>query len=348
MKLKFTEQLMHNKLKEQEFDSYAVLVGISGDEKLITSENVNKDTYFDVASMGKVLVTSTLILHAVDDGRLRLDDTLNNFFENVPEEKKNITIKQLLTHTSGIVRVPIPDRIADCGKDTITEYILDSAPAFEPGSNYIYSCNGYILLGYILEKVYNMSLNEIYKKYIVEPLGLTRSRFNIKKDEDNAAICCRWKHFGKIIADDENVYTLGGIAGSGGSFSSVDDINKFIKAVLKKDERLYKEELFKLAETDYSPNPYEGQGLGYKIANKSFRQTGMLFPTDSFGHTGHSGQSFFINRKLNLYAIILTNATRFANMKNDFKGYDYKNIMKMREEIHNAIYKDLRECNLLI
>lgn len=96
------------KLKEQELDSYAVLVGISGDEKLITSENVNKDTYFDVASMGKVLVISALILHTVDDGRLRLDDTLNNFFENVPEEKKNITIKQLLTHTSGIVRVPIP------------------------------------------------------------------------------------------------------------------------------------------------------------------------------------------------------------------------------------------------
>lgn len=85
-----------------------------------------------------------------------------------------------------------------------------------------------------------MPLDESYKEFIVKPLGLTRSRFNIKIDEDNAAICCRWKHFGKSIADDENVYTLGGIAGSGGSFSSANDINKFIKAVLNKDERLYK------------------------------------------------------------------------------------------------------------
>ena len=89
------------------------------------------------------------------------------------------------------------------------------------------------------------------------------------------------------------------------------------------------------------------QGLGYHIVDENFNQTGKLFPVGSFGHTGHCGQSFYINRELNLYAIILTNATRFANMKNDFKGYDYNDIMKMREEIHNAIYRDLKECKLL-
>lgn len=240
MKLKFTKQLMEEKFKNGDFDSYAVAVGVNGADELITSGNVNKDTYFDIASMGKVLVTSTLILHAIGENRLSLDDTLDSFFENVPEEKKNITVKQLLAHTSSIVRISIPDRIADCGKNTVAEYILNSPIAFNPGSEYRYSCNGYILLGYILEKLYKMPLDEIYEKYIVKPLGMTRSRFNIGKDEKNAAVCCRWKHFGKIIADDENVYTLGGIAGNAGSFSSADDIKKFIKAVLDKDERLYK------------------------------------------------------------------------------------------------------------
>ncbi len=347
MNLNFTEQLMQDKLKKNDFDSYAVLVGINGDEKLITSKNVNEDTYFDVASMGKVLVTSTLVLHTVDVGKLALDDKLTKFFKNIPKDKENITVRQLLTHTSGIVRVPIPDRIADCGKDVVAEYILGSKLAFEPGTDYEYSCNACILSGYILEKIYGMPLDEIYEKLLVKPLGLTRSRFNIKKDEENAAICCRWKYFGKSMADDENVYTLGGIAGSGGSFSSADDINKFVKAVLNKDERLYKKELFDEAEKNYSPNSRQMQGLGYNIVDENFNQTGKLFPVGSFGHTGHCGQSFFINRELNLYAIILTNATRFANMKNDFKGYDYNDIMKMREEIHNAIYRDLKECKLL-
>ena len=181
MNLNFTEQLMQDKLKKNDFDSYAVLVGINGDEKLITSKNVNEDTYFDVASMGKVLVTSTLVLHAVDVGKLALDDKLTKFFKNIPKDKENITVRQLLTHTSGIVRVPIPDRIADCGKDVVAEYILGSKLAFEPGPDYEYSCNACILSGYILEKIYGMPLDEIYEKLLVKPLGLTRSRFNIKK-----------------------------------------------------------------------------------------------------------------------------------------------------------------------
>ena len=84
MNLNFTEQLMQDKLKKNDFDSYAVLLGINGDEKLITSKNVNEDTYFDVSSMGKVLVTSTLVLHAVDVGKLALDDKLTKFFKNIP------------------------------------------------------------------------------------------------------------------------------------------------------------------------------------------------------------------------------------------------------------------------
>ena len=76
-------------------------------------------------------------------------------------------------------------------------------------------------------------------------------------------------------------------------------------------------------------------------------QTGKLFPIGSCGHCGHTGTSLFFNRKENLYVIILTNATRFANMKNDFKGYDYKKKKKMRENLHNAVYSDLSEQGLL-
>lgn len=347
LQLNNTEKLLKKMLKNYKFDSYAVMVHINNEEKVITSPNVNKDTYFDVASMGKVLVTGTLILKNIGEGRLALTDTLDMFFDNVPEEKKKITIKQLLTHTSGIVRIAIPNRIVDCGKDKVAEYILANPLVFEPGTNYVYSCNGFILLGFILEKLYKMSLDEIYNEYLVKPLGFTRSRFNIALDEENAAVCYKWKDVGKIRIDDENVYTMGGVAGSGGSFSSLDDMKKFIEAVLAKDERLYTEELFELAENNYTPDYSEGRGLGYLVVDEKYPQTGDLFPVGSFGHCGHTGQCFFINRERNMYVIILTNATRFANMKNDFKGYDYGEVMKMREDIHNQIMKDLKEQKIL-
>lgn len=84
----------------------------------------------------------------------------------------------------------------------------------------------------------------------------------------------------------------------------------------------------------------EGRGLGWLIVDGKYNQTGKLFPIGSCGHTG---SSLFFNRKENLYVIILTDAARFANMKNSFKGYDYGVIEKMRENLHNAVYSDLSE-----
>ena len=120
-----------------------------------------------------------------------------------------------------------------------------------------------------------------------------------------------------------------------------------ITAIVEKNEKLYSEKLFNLAETDYTPNYDEGRGLGYLVVDGRYKQTGKLFPKGSFGHCGHCGQSFFISREKNMYVILLTNATRFAAMKNDFKHYDYGITMKMREDVHNAIYKDLTEEEVL-
>ena len=86
------------------FDSYAVYVKCGEFENMFFSENVNEQTYFDIASCGKILVTTPLILQAIDEEKVSLDTTLNQLFDEVPADKKNITIKHLLTHTSGIVR----------------------------------------------------------------------------------------------------------------------------------------------------------------------------------------------------------------------------------------------------
>lgn len=344
MELQNTENLLKVKFQNNDFDTYAVLVRYGDEEKAFYSPNADEFTYFDIASMGKVLITSTLILQAISKGLLSLDNKLCDFFGDVPEEKKNITVEQLLTHTSGIVRRPLTKTAVEKGHDGIAEEILSFPLRFQPDTNYVYSCNGMILLGFILEKIYGKTLEEVYQENLYKPLGLKRTSFEIGIDEPNAAVCYRFPRTTEPYSgrfDDENISILGESAGSGGQQSCLFDIKKFVDAVLVKNEKLYTNELFELAEKNYTPQFSEGRGLGYLVVDKKYTQTGKLFPDNSFGHCGHTGQSFFINREMDLYVIILTNATRSLNKKNEFKGYDYGKIKKLREEIHNAIADDL-------
>lgn len=347
MILKHTQELLQRKLAEEAFDSYAVWVGLGEDEITLTSDNVNGDTLFDIASCGKILHTAPLILQAIGEGKFTLESTLDEFFDNVPEEKKKITIHQLLTHTSGIIRIPLPKEVCAQGIDVVAAYMLAHPLAFEPGSNYTYSCNGMFLLGFILEKLYGKTLDVLFEEKIKQPLGMTRSRFVIGIDEPNAAICYSRREPGESRFDDDNVRAMGRPGGSGGSFFTLNDIRKYVKAVMEKSDLLLPNAFYDLAEVNYTPNYAEGSGLGFQVVDDKYSQTGTLFPVGSFGHCGHTGQSIFINRELNLRVVILSNATRFLRKKSNFTHYDYGVIMAMREEIHNEIKRDLVAEGLL-
>lgn len=344
MKLTNTENILKQKIINKEFDSYAIVVHKDGDECFLHSDNVDKDTLFDIASMGKILVTSTLILKAIDEKKLDFESTLDGFFANIPDDRKNITVKQLLTHTSGIIRCPILPENAKNGHDAVAKQIINNPLAFAPGESRIYSCNGMILLGYILEKLYNKPLEELYKEKLKTPLGYTRSKFNIALDEPNSAICYRSKNVDGLTHpwDDENVRVLQTSAGSGGQFFSIADIKKFADAVMQKNKILYSSELFDEAEKNYVNANLDGQGLGWFYVDEKYFQRGNLFPVGSFGHTGFTGASMFFNRKLDLYVIMLTNATRFSALKHDFKTVDYDgDTCRIRVDLHNAISGDL-------
>ncbi len=341
MDLVFTHQLMNHLQTEGRAQSWGVLVCARGERAFISSEDVNEDTYFDIASMGKVLVTTPLILRAVGDGRLSLTDTLPRFFDDVHESMREITLLQMLTHTSGIVRFEFPPEAAGWTRGEIARQIIANPLAYRPGTQMRYSCNAMILLGFIIEKIYGMPLDKVYEEYIRKPLGLTRSRFNISVDEDNAAVSYSRKEVGDCRVDDRNVYKMKGVAGSGASFWTMADIERYIRAVLRMDDALYSRFLYRMAEADYNPCFEEGRGLGWLVVDGRYPQTGDLFPRGSFGHCGHTGTSMFIHRPSGLFVVILTNATRCANVRSGFNGYDYDEICAMRAQIHNEIRKDL-------
>ena len=347
MELTQTRALMQRKLEETAFDTYGVLIGCRGEEEAFFSENANEDTLFDIASCGKVLHTVPLALQAIGEGKLSLDSVLDDFFPNVPEEKKRVTVRQLMTHTSGIVRIPLLKEICAQGTDATAALILSAPLAFAPGTNYVYSCNGMNLLGFIVEKLYGKTMDLLFQERLKAPLGMTRSRFEIAVNEPNAAVCYTRAQAGATRFDDDNVQSMGRVCGAGGSFFTATDIRKYVLAVLAKDEQLYRKEFFALAETDYTPHYEVGRGLGWLIVDGRYPQTGTLFPAGSFGHCGHTGQSIFINRELGLYAIILSNATRFSAMKCGYQSHNYGTVEALRAEIHNAIHTDLRAQGLI-
>ncbi len=350
MYLKNAENLLKEKRNEGLMESYAVLVSINGEECLLTSPDIDKDTYFDVASTGKAVVTTQLLLKAMSEGKLKLTDSLADFFEDVPEEKQSITIKQLMTHTSGIRRYPISKEICARNNDVIAADILSHELDFTPGTQYLYSCAGMMLLGFILEKIYGMTLDELFFVKLKHPLGIGRMRFNIAIDEKNAAVSYERKEVGLRRMDDWTVVLLrNGVSGAGGSFWSIDAYNTMVKAIMNKDERLYSKEWFDIAEQNYTPNFAEGRGLGYGIDNmKDDIDLGPLFPKGSFGHMGWTGCTFFINREKNLYAIILSNTRRKIVEKYGHSGYvDGRDCVYVQlRDVFNAIKKDIDEQGL--
>ncbi len=340
--LTHTQELMRQKAANEEFDSYAVYVKYGDLEHTVCSENVNGQTYFDIASCGKILITTPLTLQAIGEGKIQLDSTIDAFFPNVPADKKAITVKHLLTHTSGIVR----HQYVNSARERVIEEILARPLAYEIGQDYRYSCSGMILMGYILENIYRKSLEELFETRLKKPLGYERSKFNISVDEENAVKCYHSRDVAEFPCpwDDNNNRILRTTAGSGGQFFTLADIKKFTKAVLEKDERLYPAPLFATAERPHSPDcAKETRGLGWLYVDEKYAQTGNLFPTGSFGHCGHCGQSIFFNREKQMCVVILTNATRFLNKRSDFQGYDYDIVCEMRRVIHNEILKDLSE-----
>ena len=349
MELIRAKAYLDGRLVAGEFDTYAVMAGFDDgtgrdrDAAVITSPGTDTDTLFDIASMGKVLVTATLLLHTFPTGRITPDGTLPQYLDGVPTDKRDITIRQLMTHTSGILRREIPDAVIAGGREAIIRHMLAAPLGFAPGTQCVYSCWGYLLLGYILELVYGETLDLLFYRYIKGPLGLTRADFNIPLDTPNAAVTHYRAEPGDCLVADSIVYQLKGVAGNGASFWTLADIRRFVSAVMAKNPLLYPQAYFAQAETDYTPEFEEGRGLGWLIVDGRYSQTGRLFPVGSFGHCGNTGTSFFMNRESGLYVIALTNATRFSYMRRGFRTCDYSETMRMREALHNAIREDLEE-----
>jgi uncharacterized protein YbbC (DUF1343 family)/CubicO group peptidase (beta-lactamase class C family) len=270
------------------------------------------DTIFDLASLTKVVATTTAVMQLVELGKVRLNDPLAKYIPEFAQNgKEDITIRQLLTHYSGLA----PDidlTPAFDSKEAAYRLACAETPQQSPGSGFIYSDTNFIMLGALVEKISGETLDSYTEKHIFQPLKMTRTRFNppaswrlkiapTEYDESN--------HMLLGVVHDPRARRMGGVAGHAGLFSTGDDLAKFAQALLNNgDGILSAEAVIKMTSPETPPSAPILRGFGWDIDSPFSSNRGDLFPVGSFGHTGFTGTSMWIDPTTKAYVILLTNA----------------------------------------
>ncbi len=272
------------------------------------------NTIFDIASMTKPIVTATLIMQLIEQGILSLDDTVCSILPGFHDGyKKEITIKQLLTHSSGLPAwANLYENLRD-SEDAIQK-LMNIPLENKPETKIVYSCLGYIILKLIIDQLINEPLDQLAKKYIFSPLGMKNSYFNppeLLRKEIPPTGYCPWRQ--KMIqgeVHDENCYFFNGLSGNSGMFSTAMDVLNYCNMILDdgifEGKRVLNKESTRLMTIKhYNISPY--RGLGFALKNDDGRPCGKLFSDRSFGHAGFTGTSFWADPKTNVGIILLSN-----------------------------------------
>lgn len=327
----FVQKFLENGVTNGVFPACVAAIGLKDSEPLLfAAGQADIDTRFDIASMTKTLATLPLIFRAIERGDITLYDTLPRYFDNVPADKANITIFELLTHTSKIAPHLYLSEVAGT-RDKVVDAILNSKLEDLRDGEPAYSCMGFILLGKILEKIYHEPLDVLSNEWVFKPLHLTRTSFN--PTGGNIAPTEFDKETGRLlmgVVHDENARFQGGVSGNAGVFSTIGDVALFCRMLAMNGGGFMSHALLKRAIRNYTAGFDAHRGLGFHLAGTPENFIGDIFPTDSFGHTGFTGTCFAVDPNTGFYAALLTN--RVCPTRENMK------IARFRRTFHNAVY----------
>ena len=293
----------------------------------------NEATIFDMASVSKVISATMIALRFLEEGMLRLYDTVGFFFPQATEDKKGITVLQLMTHTGGFEAAFQLSELTD-DPDQALNVILNYPLAQAPGGDPIYSCMGYIVLGKILEQVGGMPLDRLAQKYVFDPLGMVNTGYRPTGDIAPTEMNPKTGKLFQGVVHDENARFLGGICANAGVFSDLNDMIRFTQMLalggrLPDGGRYLSPAVMQAAIRNRTPNARgEFRGLGFNLAGSPSNFLGDLMSPHTFGHTGFTGTSIAVDPETGLWVVLMTNRvcpTR-ANTK----------LVRMRSLIHNA------------
>jgi uncharacterized protein YbbC (DUF1343 family)/CubicO group peptidase (beta-lactamase class C family) len=279
------------------------------------------DTIFDLASLTKVIATTTAVMQLVDEGKIRLEDRVSEYWpEFKANGKENVTVRELMTHYSGF-RGDLPLKPEWSGYDTALKLIVAETPIAPPGTRFIYSDINFETLGELVHRITGQMLDVYCEEHIFKPLGMKDTRFKPLQypgiDRERIAPT-QHQHgtTGKILwgeVHDPTSYDMGGVAGHAGLFSTADDLSIFAQMILN-DGTLNGVRILSAAAVKKMTSPATPygrtavRGLGWDIDSPYSSNRGELFPVGSFGHSGFTGTSIWIDPLSKTYVILLTNS----------------------------------------
>jgi uncharacterized protein YbbC (DUF1343 family)/CubicO group peptidase (beta-lactamase class C family) len=275
-------------------------------------EPMTLDTIFDMASLTKVIATTTGVMQLVEQGKVRLNDPVAKYLPEFAQNgKEDITVRQLLTHYSGLE----PDldlKTMWDGKDTAYKMAFAETPAEAPGSHFTYSDINFITLGALVERVSGETLDEYALKHIFTPLKMTHTRY-LPPETWKAKIAPTQydesEHMLWGVVHDPTARRMGGVAGHAGLFSTADDLSKFAQALLNGGDGILSAVMVeKMTQPEQPPAAPVLRGFGWDIDSPYSSNRGDLLPIGSYGHTGFTGTSLWIDPTTQTYIILLTNA----------------------------------------
>lgn len=278
-------------------------------------EPMTVDTIFDLASLTKVVATTPVLMKLVEQGKLRITDPVTTYLPEFQNGKSEITVRDLLTHFSGL-RPDLDLKPAWSGYETGIRKALIDKPANPPGERFVYSDINFELLGEIVRRLSGETLDKFVAQQIYQPLGMKDTGYlpaaslipRIAPTEVDDATGKPWRG----IVHDPTARNMGGVAGHAGVFSTAADLALYCEMLLGKGERggqriLSSQVVEKFTESNSPPDQPVLRGLGWDIDSGYSSPRGELFPIGSYGHTGFTGTSIWLDPASQTYVILLTN-----------------------------------------
>lgn len=284
-----------------------------------SSQPLSTTTLFDIASLTKVFATAPAIMKLLQDGQISLMDPITRWFPELNDSgREETTILNLLTHTSGLHDVSI--------NSTEPMNTLLSKATLQPdtpisGSRFSYADINFILLAELVQRASGIPFDRFCKENLYRPLGMDSTGFLPQNGISKNIAPTRTKGSELLagIVQDENARLLGGVAGHAGLFSNAVDLSRFATMMLHNTENYEKSSIFNPQTMAQMTAPYfynNGKvirGLGWDIYSPYSSPRGNSFSAMSFGHTGYSGSSVWIDPEKDLYVLLLTIRLNYRN-----------------------------------
>lgn len=369
MKNEQISKFLQSRIDARDFPSAVYLVAEKGEIVLqdalgfavVEPERIEAkiETIYDLASLTKVLVTDLLCAKLIEKGEINLSDKISKYFSEFDtDEKREITIQNLLTHTSGFQAWFPFYLFTRKGLEIKSEilHLISSQPLENQiNTKVVYSDFNFITLGFLLEQICKKTLDEIAREEIFKPLNLQNTFFNPPKSlqkqiaasefgneyEKNTCIekgylkppahaggsdlFRNYQIWGEV--HDGNCWFMNGVSGHAGLFSTAGETFKIARQFLANQTTLLKPETCKLFRTNFTTNLNEARSIGFQLAETPESTASLTLSKDSFGHLGFTGTSLWIEPETERIFILLTNRTHAHELP-------FVNINSTRRKFH--------------